>query len=60
MVVGQQKLKGLEFQTNLITKLISKRICGENTRTPLATEFKEHSNLCDKCIPVSVRLVKSS
>ena len=33
MVVGQQKLKGLEFQTNLITKLISKRICSENTRT---------------------------
>ncbi len=29
MVVGQQKLKGLEFQTNLNTKLISKRICGE-------------------------------
>ena len=24
MVVGQQKLKGLEFQTNLNTKLISK------------------------------------
>ena len=43
MVVGQQKLKGLEFQTNLNTKLISKRICGENTRAPLSTEFEEHS-----------------
>ena len=45
MVVGQQKLKGLEFQTNLITKLISERICGENTRAPLSTEFEEHSKL---------------
>jgi hypothetical protein len=45
MVVGQQKLKGLEFQTNLNTKLISKRICGENTRAPLSTEFEEHSKL---------------
>ena len=60
MVVGQQKLKGLEFQINLNTKLISKRICGENTRAPLSTEFKEHSNPCDKCIPLSVRLVKTS
>ena len=60
MVVGQQKLKGLEFQTNLNTKLISKRICGENTLAPLSTEFEEHSKLCDKCIPISVRLVKTS
>ncbi len=60
MVVGQQKFKGLEFQTNLNTKLISKRICGKNTRAPLSTEFIEHSKLCDKCIPVSVRLVKTS
>ena len=60
MVVGQQKLKGLEFQTNLNTKLISKRICGENTRAPLSTEFKEHSKLCDKSIPVSVRPVNVS
>ena len=60
MVVGQQKLKGLEFQTNLNTKLISKRICGENTRAPLSTEFKEHSKLCDKCIPVIARLVNAS
>jgi hypothetical protein len=59
MVVGQQKLNGLEFQTNLNTKLISKRICGENTRAPLSTESKEHSKLCDKCIPVSVRLIKN-
>ena len=45
MMVGQQKLKGLEFQTNPYTKLISKRICGENTRPPppLCTEFEEHS-----------------
>ena len=42
-MVGQQKLKGLEFQTNPYTKLISKRICGENTRAPLSTEFEEHS-----------------
>ena len=47
-MVGQQKLKGLEFQTNPYTKLISKRICGENTRAPLSTEFEEHSKLCDK------------
>jgi hypothetical protein len=60
MVVGQQKLKGLEFQTNLNTKSISKRICGENTRAPLSTEFEEHSNLCDKCIPVIARLVNAS
>jgi hypothetical protein len=43
MVVGQRKLKGLEFQTNPYTKLISKRICGENTCAPLSTEFEEHS-----------------
>ena len=43
MVVGQQKLKGLEFQTNPNSKLISKTICGKNTRAPLSTEFEEHS-----------------
>ena len=33
MVVGQQKLKGLEFQTSLNTKMnqLSKRDCDENT-----------------------------
>ena len=35
MVVGQQKLKGLLFQTNLNTNSISKRICGENTAPPV-------------------------
>jgi hypothetical protein len=60
MVVGQQKLKRLEFQANLNTKLISKRICGENTRAPLSTEFEEHSKLFDKCIPVIARLVNTS
>ena len=40
MVVGQQKLKGLEFQTNLNTKLISKRICDENTRAPCPQNSK--------------------
>ncbi len=43
MVVWQQKLKGLEFQTNPDTKLIGKRICGKNTHAPLSTEFVEHS-----------------